>query len=349
MQSFQTQALVPAFSRLVIFGDSLSDPGNVFDLTGFFPPFPYAEGRFSNGDIWVDYLVDQTGLDLAQVQNFAFGGAATGRDNGLEPLIGFLTGTEINLPGMLDQVDSYLGSLGDELADPDGLYVVWAGANDIFALLDDPAAMPDFLANQVQNVATAIINLTQRGADTFLVPNLPDLGLTPRTQDQGTTDRATALSQAFNESLAYALTALEQNPLFNIDIVPVDLFTLTREVIARPEEFGFTNVTDPLIGQGGLVDPGFFWWDQQHPTTTAHALLADTFQTALTEAGYFGVPVQAPCISTVEAGEYTHTSTSSGWALPLPVYNLGLPSNTPASMPISEPPFPSPDWLAGSI
>jgi phospholipase/lecithinase/hemolysin len=318
----QTQALMPTFSSLVIFGDSLSDPGNLFGLTGFFPPFPYSEGRFSNGDIWVNYLVEQTGLDPAQVYNGAFGGATTGRDNGLDPLIGFLTGTESNLPGVLDEVDLYLSSLGEEPVNSDGLYVVWAGANDIFDLLNDPAAMPDFLANEVQNVATAIINLTQRGADTFLVPNLPDLGLTPQTQGQSTSDRATALSQSFNESLAYALTALEQNPLFDINIVSVDLFTLTREVIARPEEFGFTNVTDPLIGQGGLTDPGFFWWDPQHPTTAGHALLADVFQTALAEAGYL-MPVEAEWIPALDPGQATNTIICDVWDMPLPVYDLG--------------------------
>ena len=57
-ENFQTQALVPTFNGLTIFGDSLSDPGNLLALKGFFPPFPYSEGRFSNGDIWVDYLAE---------------------------------------------------------------------------------------------------------------------------------------------------------------------------------------------------------------------------------------------------------------------------------------------------
>ncbi|WP_052050319.1 SGNH/GDSL hydrolase family protein [Leptolyngbya sp. KIOST-1] len=305
-ESFQTQALVPSFNSLTIFGDSLSDPGNLFRLTGFFPPFPYSQGRFSNGDIWVDYLASDLGLEPAQVQNFALGGATTGRDNGLDPLIGSITGIDPNLPGLLDQVDSYLGSLGEGAANPDGLYVVWAGANDLFNLPSDPAAIPAFLANSVQNIATAIGSLAARGADTFLVPNLPNLGLTPRTLLDGTSQQATALSLGFNGGLANALTALEQ--ALPIDIIPVDLFGLTNEIIGAPAEFGFTNVTDPLFnpllpnGPDPLLlnDPGFFWWDQQHPTTRVHDLLSDVFQVALVEAGY--VQAGADLLPTLSAG-----------------------------------------------
>lgn len=285
-ESFQTQALVPSFNGLTIFGDSLSDPGNLFGLTGFFPPFPYSEGRFSNGDLWVDYLVDDLGFEPSQVQNFAVGGATTGRDNGLDPVIGLATDTEVNLPGLLDEVDSYLGGLGEGTANPDSLYVVWAGANDLFNLPSDPAAIPAFIATSVQNIATAITNLAVQGADTFLVPNLPNLGLTPRALTDGTSQQATALSQAFNAGLANTLVALEQSLSATIDIIPVDLFGLTTEIIGAPAEFGFTNVTDPLLNQGLLDDPGYFWWDQQHPTTTVHELLADVFQTSLLEAGY---------------------------------------------------------------
>ncbi|MGG6240496.1 SGNH/GDSL hydrolase family protein [Nodosilinea sp. AN01ver1] len=285
-ESFYTQALVPSFNGLTVFGDSLSDPGNLFELTGFFPPFPYFEGQFTNGGIWVDYLADDLGFEASQVQNFAVGGATTGRDNGLDPLISLLTGTEQNLPGLLDELDSYLGALGNAPANPDGLYVIWAGANDLFNLPSDPAAIPAFLANAVQNVATTITTLAQRGADTFLVPNLPNLGLTPRAADEGNSAAATMLSSAFNAGLANALTALEQNPQLAIDIIPVDIFGLTTEILGAPAEFGFTNVSDPLIEQIELQNPGFFWWDQQHPTTRVHDLLSDVFQVTLAEAGY---------------------------------------------------------------
>ncbi|WP_017299963.1 SGNH/GDSL hydrolase family protein [Nodosilinea nodulosa] len=317
-ESFDTQALVPSFNGLTIFGDSLSDPGNLFELTGFFPPFPYFEGQFSNGDIWVDYLTDDLGFGPDQVQNFAVGGATTGRDNGLDPLIGALTGTTSNLPGLLDEVDSYLGTLGNAPANPDSLYVVWAGANDLFNLPSDPAAIPAFLANAVQNVATTITTLAQRGADTFLVPNLPNLGLTPRAMGDGNSVEATMLSSAFNAGLANALTTLDQNPQLAIDIIPVDIFGLTNEILGEPAEYGFTNVTDPLLGQLELQNPGFFWWDQQHPTTRVHDLLSDIFQSNLAEAGYLQAEGgMQPALSAVAEANWLPQGADSSLAAPL--------------------------------
>ena len=44
-------------NRIVAFGDSLSDTGNIFrDLA--FPPPPYFEGRSSNGILWLEYLAN---------------------------------------------------------------------------------------------------------------------------------------------------------------------------------------------------------------------------------------------------------------------------------------------------
>lgn len=90
-------------SNVVIFGDSLSDTGNVLSLTTAFapPPFPSlsgAEGRFSNGPVWVEHLAAGLGAPLNAApanlifngsavvpigplsgQNYAFGGARTER------------------------------------------------------------------------------------------------------------------------------------------------------------------------------------------------------------------------------------------------------------------------------
>ena len=43
---------------MYVFGDSLSDNGNLFDMTGgLAPPSPpYFDGRFPNGPVWVEHL-----------------------------------------------------------------------------------------------------------------------------------------------------------------------------------------------------------------------------------------------------------------------------------------------------
>lgn len=280
---FLTTPLTSSFTSLFVFGDSLSDPGNLFALTGNqFPPSPpYFNGRFSNGPIWADLLPNRLGLTPDQVSNFAVGGATTGRDNGLSP---FLPPT-LDLPGLRDEIAQFTNSLGNAGADPNGLYTLWAGSNDLFNLPNDPGAIPSVIATAVDNIATSIITLAQRGADSFLVANLPDLGLLPRSRSAGLSESATAISTAFNSALSTALSPLEQT--LSIDIVEVDIFSLTRELATRPSEFGFTNVTDPLIQQVNPTNPNeFFFWDDTHPTARVHELIADVFQTTLFSAGY---------------------------------------------------------------
>ncbi|WBO59801.1 SGNH/GDSL hydrolase family protein [Acidocella sp. MX-AZ03] len=63
--------------NLYVFGDSLSDDGNLYKLTGL-PPAPYYQGRFSNGPVWVEYLPGLTGLGFSSANDYAYGGAFTG-------------------------------------------------------------------------------------------------------------------------------------------------------------------------------------------------------------------------------------------------------------------------------
>lgn len=68
-----------AFSGLYVFGDSLSDNGHLYALTGGFPPDPpYHQGRFSNGPVAVEHLATGLGLSGVQFHNMAIVGARTG-------------------------------------------------------------------------------------------------------------------------------------------------------------------------------------------------------------------------------------------------------------------------------
>src|SRR5690554_4353816 len=123
-----------AFSEIVVFGDSLSDSGNVHSLTQGYPgnsklPFPpdsrYVDGRQSNGPVAVEYLQQRLGVPL---RNFAQVGATTGLgniwdDGSLDEPAGAL-----GLSGMHRQVESYLSQPGS--ADANALYVLWGGPND---------------------------------------------------------------------------------------------------------------------------------------------------------------------------------------------------------------------------
>src|SRR3954451_6013443 len=117
-----------AFDRLYVFGDSLSDVGNVQAVTSglgpLVPPTPgpyYFNGRFSNGPNFVETL--SAGLGLGPVlpsviggDDYAYGGAlATGT-----PPPTILVVQDVD-----DQVTRYLGA--HPIGSPSALYVVYAG------------------------------------------------------------------------------------------------------------------------------------------------------------------------------------------------------------------------------
>ena len=141
-------AQASAYSALYVFGDSLSDSGNVGVLSGgTIPAPPYAPGRFSNGPVWVETLAANLGLSataaLAGGTNWAFGGAVTGGP--------FTSST----PTLTAQVSSfYLPSVGG-VADPNALYVVWGGGNDVRAI-GQGLNPPGDIASSVSNVAGII-------------------------------------------------------------------------------------------------------------------------------------------------------------------------------------------------
>src|SRR3954466_11651359 len=117
------------------FGDSLTDTGNINASTfGILPLSPYASGRFSNGPIWIDRVTSAFGTQatpsLTGGNNFAYGGATTG---GIAP------------PGVTFQTLDYLARQGVNGADPNALYIVYAGGNDVLNELGSTLA-PEALA-----------------------------------------------------------------------------------------------------------------------------------------------------------------------------------------------------------
>jgi len=282
-------------SSLYVFGDSLSDQGNGFALTGgAFPPPPYA-GNASNGPVAVQELASNLGINLAPAAlggtNYAVVGATTG-PVAVPGLPGVTTQNIATLlygvnalanTGMLNQVASFLSG-GPVIDAASSLFFVWGGANDLFV---DPSAQT--AANAISNIATAIGALYQGGARQFLVPNLADLSLTPSGLQQDPLTRAglQALSIGFDTGLASALTALSVLP--DIKITQFNTFGLLTAVSANPGAFGFANATDPcltgnlLLGNGTVCSTpnSHVFWDSVHPTTAAHHLLGDAFTAAV--------------------------------------------------------------------
>ena len=276
------------FRELFVFGDSLSDTGNIFTATQAVTadPIPvsppYFSGRFSNGPVWIEALAEMLNLELTPFldggTNFAYGGAEIGRET--EEI--FERDVGVLIPSIRSQVQTFLAAdfFGVEEVDPAALYVLWGEPNDLRDALqtgNDPFAEA---RTAVDDLAGAIEDLADAGAVYFLVPNLPNLGRTPESIALGSEEvtRATEVSAAFNDALAATLDALETEN--RIVIFRLNTFARLEDIIANPAAFGFTNVTDPCLAgdpfTGGSVcaDPAaHVFWDSIHPTETAHALL----------------------------------------------------------------------------
>ncbi len=285
------KAYAVTFDKFFVFGDSLSDQGNAFNATeGQLPPSPpYSNGRFSNGNIWVDYLGKDLGLTPTPVTelgktgngsqgiNFAFGGATSGQDNSFIP-----TQPGVLPTGVQAQVQDFLGS--GQKADPNALYAVWGGGNDyLFGNVSDPNTVVSNLSNEVRSLALA-------GAKNILVFNLPDLGKIPYAIANNISAPLTNLSALHNAELASSLNNLSST--LNANIIPVDINSLFNRVEANPAEFGFQNITNScLVGDFNAIAAGkfslcndpndFLFFDGVHPTTNAQKLVADTAFSAI--------------------------------------------------------------------
>ena len=257
--SESTQAVSP-INQLYVFGDSLSDTGTIYNATGgAYPPSPpYFQGRYSNGPVWVEHLASKLAVTLDRTHNFAAGGATT-EANGA-----------YGVPGLLTQVKSFTTTHAQ--ADPQALYVIWAGANDYLQGATNPTIV-------VKNLMQAIESLSKVGAQKILVGNLPDLGQLPSTRNTSNSSPLSAVTQAHNLILAQSLKPLEAK----VQIIQLDASALYRAAETDPARFGFTNVTTGCLSAPDRCrqPDTFLFWDGIHPTTAAHRALSEIAFSAL--------------------------------------------------------------------
>ena len=251
---------------IYVFGDSLSDNGNLFSVSGGAVPLspPYFDGRFSNGPVWVEYLDDM--LPRAELNDFAFGGSFSDTGNAI---IGAL-------PGVLEQVASFVG--GGPALMPRDLCIVWSGANNY--IFEPGTSVPSMI---VDDVSDAIQQLAEAGCQSFLIPNLPNIGETPFGKSvPGLEALLTAKIEAHNDELADEVDILRED----LDIILLDVNTIFARALAG--QLGFVNSIVPCLvsgvpmgacpvddtGQIEMVAPGALFMDSVHPTTAAHKLIA---------------------------------------------------------------------------
>jgi outer membrane lipase/esterase len=287
------------YENVLVFGDSLSDNGNLFAISGQ-PPAPYFNGRFSNGPVWVEQVfttlgrLTNPGSFASGNIDFAFGGAVSGSTAGQlgQP------------PGLIDQLNSFdqLRMQGAVKVDSRDVAIYWGGANDYLNLFARLASDPNLASNPsavmqlaqatvggaITNLLTGVGRLAASGVTTIIVPNLPDLGATPQARAAGAASAAQAsqITTLHNQNLQAQLEALAARlPGVNIVLMPID--ALFGSVVLNPTAFGFNNISQAclnatagtLCGATQSDQNKFLFWDGVHPTTAGHALIAQLFRT----------------------------------------------------------------------
>jgi outer membrane lipase/esterase len=299
LQAPSWAAAQTTFGRIVVFGDSLSDPGNLFALVGgantppydtldqlLIPDKPYAKGghHFSNGATWVEELARPLGLagntrpafqgSGTEATNYAVGGARAHED-----------GINVNLSF---QVNTFLNAFGG-VAPADTLYVVEFGSNDIRDALAAGAGGGAILGDALTAIGNNMGVLYAAGARKFLVCNAPDLSLTPAilTLDKftpGAGPFAQFLTVTYNSGLDSLLGSMAGLP--GIEIVRIDFFQKLNEMVAAPAAFGLSVVDTACVTPNtppyACQKPDeFLFWDGTHPTKAVHAIISQEAALAL--------------------------------------------------------------------
>lgn len=280
---FSSSARAANLDALYVFGDSLSDAGNAYiGDGGTLPGPPYSNGRFSNGNVWVQDMATALGLPAAGVPSlaggtdYAIGGATSG--SGAANL-----GGELALYGASHPV-----------SDPNGLYMIWIGANDLRAILSsgaDSTTAANEAKTAVVNIDSAISALKATGAKNFIIMTVPDLGKTPAAIATGPAGvaAASALTAFFDQSLVASLPLVDAG----LNLQVLDTYSLIDGIAANPSAFGFTDVTDPCLtgavnysGGTACANPNqYLFWDAIHPTAAGHQLVADAALALVPEPG----------------------------------------------------------------
>ena len=288
-----TSVSAGVYDQVVIFGDSLSDGGSFNGLRYTTNP----------GKTAAEYVADVLGLTTTPSDtggsNFAQGGQTV---NGTP----YATPPGEPIRPISTQVTEYLMSNGG-VANPNALYLIQGGANDIFKNLDAVGAGTMTQA-QLQTAtyqsgvdfATQVAILAATGAKYIVVSNVPNIGIAPAFAGSPYAGVATAVTKGYNDVVAGAVTQL------GLNIVALDSYNLLGEIVANPSAYGFSNATGVACTSGSsimcspatLVTPDaastYVFADSVHPTTAGQKLLAQYMSATLNAPTQISLLSSAP-------------------------------------------------------
>lgn len=268
--------------RIVAFGDSYADDGNIFDLTGTPRPAPYPTGRFSGGTNYIDTLGT---LLSVPIDNFAIGGALTDNRNTSGAPLGFRTEFQSFLAGggppAFPRVS---GRFGDN-----DLLAISIGGNDARVYQQTGgtvAGAPAAAGTAAANATTGLNALVGAGARniSFLAGNtadLPEIATNPAAQQV-----RNAYSTAFNGGIQQTLAGYANS---GVIVHYTDLALIGDRIAANPQAFGLTSAgacpaaqATNCIADTNFANQYLFYVDQLHLTSAGFAIVARYIDAQLT-------------------------------------------------------------------
>lgn len=284
--------LAAPYTKIVVFGDSLSDSGNLASLPdySFLNKSPYKRG-FTNGVTAVVHLAKFLGLPLkpslhldgtVDGNNFSVAGARAAGNSGID---------------LNAQLAVFLKSQAGK-ARADTLYVIFFGGNDIRDMRDKPEKVAAALLNKAtSNIQSALSQLATAGATHFLVVNAPDIGSIPETHLLASAGKpnlvkyASQKSSLFNKNLAQ--TVAQINKKKGVKIVLFDLLSFFKGLGDNGKAYNFNNSQQACYSTAsfkyyaGCNDAkmnSFVFFDEIHPTQRVHERVGRALFSVMPEA-----------------------------------------------------------------
>ena len=283
--------------RIIVFGDSYSDNGNDYQLTGNKYPNSeaYYQGRFSNGPVWAEYFAKLLGInpdDSSQFINLAYGQAKI-----LSPTSITVHGTpdkKYTIPDLAEEIDTYQQRYNT--FKPNDLVVVFIGTNDFFDI--SPANRHDFFLNAADQEVTQIQRLIQLGAKNIVVFNGRDVTLSPlakivarantKANDATSIDdylqKLRSLIQLYNHRLSTQLSRTKEVILYDVFAFDNQMAQKRVNGSRKKKVYNFdlmcyinTNGDYQQVAGSICSDAkAYFYYDRIHTTSTINQLLADS-------------------------------------------------------------------------
>ena len=235
---------------------------NKVKLVPILPGKPYWNSRFSNGQVWNEYLAQMLSIQKSDEDvytNMAFGGGwASTYDYQLTVwnLIRHPIGTIKSLvvgklipPSLGLTVQGYL--MQHHELNSQTVYFVFSGSNDYlnFLLFEDnynTTIMSNYVNNVIEGISSAVLKLEKAGAKRFVIMGIPKLGETPRFVNTKDREVINLAAELHNTRLASRIE--EWKILYpSADFLYIDTAQTFSKALTNPAQYGFSNLNQACI------------------------------------------------------------------------------------------------------